>query len=156
MIIYLVKLKKKAEMKGIEMKLAKAQQELITNLFLSGESLRKIAKKYNVGHLQVRNICISNLGEARYAMVMKKSSLERQDRNARIVADYNAGSSIQEITNKFDLSRHHIYEIVKKAKDGTEKLNGFSVPKKERKLDYPFTYHTIDAHFMEIAEMISK
>lgn len=146
------------------MKLSKTQQEAVANLFLLGESLREIAKKYGVNYHQVRNACIRVLGKDHYELVSAKHAKLSGDglklrgekltrkvdvRNKEIFTEYKEGVSVVEIAAKHSLSIRQIYKIVKKR-------NGFSVPKKERKLGYPFTYHTLDEHFMEIAEMIAK
>lgn len=160
-------------MKGIEMKLTKTQQEAVANLFLLGESLRKIAKNYGVNYHQIRKACLQVLGKEHYEMVSAKHAKLSSDglklrgekhtkkieaRNKEILAEYESGVSVVEIAAKYGLSYRQIYKIVKRMKNARQDANGCqkNKPKTQRYKKCSFTHHCLDNRFMEIAQMVAR
>lgn len=154
------------------MKLTKTQQEAVANLFLLGESLRKIAKKYGVDYHQVRKACINVLGKEHYEMVSAKHAKFTSDglklrgvkytekvdeRNKEILADYKSGVSVVEIAAKNKLSYRQIFKIVKRMGDEQQiKEPKKLVSKRQNCKKQPVSYHCLDKCYMEIAQMVAR
>ena len=109
------------------MGITEEQKAEAVRLFINGKSLRSIAKQIGVNFHPVRFACIEILGEQNYqqiadthrCLVDKRARSNRpnkpkeiQERNARLLKDYETGVPVAELAENYKLGVEQIYKII--------------------------------------------